>query len=225
MEPREILDKTRTMIFEHSGNDPDKWFYANRFVFARLQLDERKTKTEIKKNLLESDQPCFYCKKIFEIKTGLHLHRMDGNKGYSKENCVLMHADCHIKYHSENPNQKGSGRPRNENDEADPALLEKISKRYDSSFLYWWDISPSFETKMDQYDAIEFIKKDTLERCHVPIPAIRGYLTEQRQTTRGKGNWGIKILAKRENELAFEPGKNSDNWLFLPVVWLTESEG
>ena len=25
--------------------DPDKWWYANRFVFARLMLDERKTKS------------------------------------------------------------------------------------------------------------------------------------------------------------------------------------
>ena len=43
--PRQILEDTRQRIREHAGKDPDKWWYANRFVFARLALDERKTKT------------------------------------------------------------------------------------------------------------------------------------------------------------------------------------
>ncbi len=51
MKPKEILEMAREEIRKTAGNDPDKWFYANRFVFARLQLDERKTKTEIKRLL------------------------------------------------------------------------------------------------------------------------------------------------------------------------------
>jgi len=38
MEPREILQATRQAIYQYAGQDPDRWFYANRFVFARLQL-------------------------------------------------------------------------------------------------------------------------------------------------------------------------------------------
>jgi len=41
MEPNEILDHARQLIAEHSAGDPDKWWYANRFVFARLMLSCR----------------------------------------------------------------------------------------------------------------------------------------------------------------------------------------
>jgi len=39
MNPQGILGKTRKAISDYAGDDRDKWFYANRFVFARLQLD------------------------------------------------------------------------------------------------------------------------------------------------------------------------------------------
>jgi hypothetical protein len=29
-------------------------------------------------------------------------------------------------------------------------------------------------------------------------------------------------LAERENELAFEPGRKEDKYLFLPVIWFDE---
>ncbi len=50
-------------------------------------------------------------------------------------------------------------------------------------------------------------------------------MTEERQTTRQNGNWGIRVLdgkvLKGEDLLAFEPGsKKKGEWLFLPVVWL-----
>jgi len=68
MEPQDILNETRKAITDFAGDDPDRWFYANRFVFARLQLDERKTKTDIKKALLESNQPCHYVKATGALK-------------------------------------------------------------------------------------------------------------------------------------------------------------
>ena len=110
MEPQEILDKTRKAISDYAGNDPDKWFYANRFVFARLQLDERKTKTNVRKELLEANQLCHYCNKQFENKKGVHLHRLDGERGYSLDNCALMHSECHTKFNAENPRGKRPGR-------------------------------------------------------------------------------------------------------------------
>ena len=226
MDPQEILDKAREAIKDYAGDDQDKLFYANRFVFARLQLDERKTKTNVKKVLLEEDKPCYYCNKHIEDKSGVHLHRMDGERAYSLENCVLMHPECHKKYHTENPTNKKSGRPSKKIEEEYKApILEKESKRYDNNtFTYWWDISPGFIEKIDRYEAIEFIKSDNGERSYVPTAALKGYLTNERQTSRGKGNWGIKVLKGREGELAFEPGRKSDKWLFLPVIWLNETK-
>ncbi len=49
MKPEHILEEARKRIRDHAKRDLDKWFYANRYVFARLQLDERKTKTEVKR--------------------------------------------------------------------------------------------------------------------------------------------------------------------------------
>ena len=74
-------------------------------------------------------------------------------------------------------------------------------------------------------EAVEFAQKDTRERCIVPVEALKGFLTPDRQTSRGEGNWGIKILKDRPDELAFEPGRaTGGKWLFLPVVWLEDTE-
>jgi len=102
---------------------------------------------------------------------------------------------------------------------------KKYSQRYENkSFIYWWDISPGFLDKIDRYEAVEFVKKDTGERCYVPTAALKGYLTKERQTTRGQGNWGIKVLKDWDGELAFEPGSKSDKWLYLPIVWLNDKQ-
>lgn len=215
MTPDEILAQTREVISEHAGDDPDKWWYANRFVFGRLMLDERKTKVGAKKRLFESNQPCHYCDKPFETKKAVHLHRLDGGKGYSDGNCVLMHGDCHGKFHAEH--QGAEDRTL-----AGEAVIAKQSKRYDGmSFLYWWDITPKLAERLDKYEAVAFVCKDTGERCQVPTRALRGYLTEDRQTSRGDGNWGIKVLKNRPDELAFEPASGGE-WLFLSVVWIDE---
>ena len=100
------------------------------------------------------------------------------------------------------------------------AIVRKYSKRYQGhAFFYWWDISPGFLDTMDEYEAIEFVKKDSGQRCTVPIPAMKGYLIKERQTSRGSGNWGIKVLGNKQDELAFEPGIADNRWLFLPVIW------
>ena len=54
-EPRSILEKARNSIKKWAGKNPNKWFLGNRFVFARLQLDERKLKAKIKKELIASE--------------------------------------------------------------------------------------------------------------------------------------------------------------------------
>jgi len=212
-------------IREHAGDDPDKWFYANRYVFARLQLDERKVKTGIKRQLIESDHPCGYCGVRFESKVGLHLHRVDGTRGYSPDNCVLMHLECHERYHAEHPQRASSGQAGDDSGDPCRGTLVKYSKRYDQrTFRYWWDITPNLAASLGSYEAVEFVKKDTAERCSLPTQALSEFLKGERQTSRGAGNWGIKVLADRPDELAFEPGRRGDEWLFLPVVWLSDDE-
>jgi len=154
MNPQDILKQVRKNIRELGGEDPDKWFYANHFVYARLMLDERKTKTNIKQLLCARGNPCHYCGKDFESRKGIHLHRLDENRGYSDDNCVLMHPDCHEKFHAESPRAQRSGKTRrpflgkdsNEYRAVKKArsFVSKTSKKYnDKSFLYWWDIWPA----------------------------------------------------------------------------------
>ena len=73
-------------------------------------------------------------------------------------------------------------------------------------------------------EAVEFAKKDTRERCVVPTEVLKPFLSSDRQTSRGAGHWGIRVLNERPDELAFEPGGGSREWKFLPVVWLEEAE-
>jgi len=224
MTPRDILDQTRKLIAEHAGGDPDTWWYANRFVFARLALDERRTKTNIKKRLLDSGQPCHHCGRPFESRTGVHLHRVDADRGYSDENCVLMHGDCHQEHHANASAENGANVDQEESGGKGKVILTKWSKFHDERpFTYWWDISPSEAEKLGKYEAVEFACKDTRLRCKVPVPELRTFLLPERQTTRGDGHWGVKVLLNREDELAFEPGTGKGGkWLFLPVVWVDE---
>lgn len=221
MELDEILRQTKAMIQEYAGEDPDKLFYANRFVFARLQLLERQEKVGIKKHLLASGAPCHGCGKPFDNPKGMVVHRLDGNLAYSQENCVLMHPDCHESFHAENPSGKGGRRTTIISGNSDALkILSKSSKRYEGqAFLYWWDITPNGAESLKDYDLIEFIQKDTGESCSIPSAAIVGFLTQDRRTSRNEGNWGIKVLKERQDALAFEPGREGKNWLYLPVVW------
>ena len=94
-----ILNNARRAITRAAGDDPDRLFYLRRFVFSRLQLDERGGKTGIKDRLYERDPRCHRCKNKFEAKRGVHLHRINEDRGYTDENCVLMHAKCHREHH------------------------------------------------------------------------------------------------------------------------------
>jgi len=220
MTPKEILEQTRQLIKEYAAGDPDKWWYTNRYVFARLQLDERKTKTNIKRDLLNAGLPCHLCGKPFETKRDVHLHRLDKSKGYIKENCVLMHPDCHRKWHAEHKEEQATA-------PAGQPLASRTwrSRRYDDKpFLYWWDITPAQVARFDEIEDVEFVKKDTGERCIIPAATLKRFLTPDRQTSRSQGNWGIKILKDRPDELAFEPPTGSDDWLFLPVLWINEED-
>ena len=219
MTPKEILEQTRKMISEHAAGDDDKWWYANRFVFARLMLDERKTKASVKQKLLGTGASCHGCGKRFDTNRDVHLHRLDGDKAYSEANCVLMHPGCHRAEHAARVELAEASTGR------EPTLT-KWSKRYDDMpFVYWWDIAPALADQLADLEAVEFAKKDTKERCVVPVETLKKFLAPERQTSRGTGHWGVKVLKDRPDELAFEPGTGGDGrWSFLSVVWLEEME-
>ena len=226
MEPSGILDHVRHLIREHAGDDPDKWWYANRFVFARLMLDERKTKTAIKKNLFAANPYCHVCRKPLDGLRNVHIHRLDGDRGYSEENCVLMHGPCHQNHHRETAAVESTvpSTGMKAGAYADP-VLTKRSKRYDGSFLYWWDIPPALAAQLDRFESVEFACKDSGLLCSVAVQDLSPLLTEARRTSRGNGNWGIKVLKDHEDELAVEPGTGSTDWAYLPVIWADEEEG
>ena len=177
------------------------------------QNNVKTSKTEIKRILLNSKAKCHLCDEKFESKKNVHIHRIDGDNGYTKDNCSLMHPECHEKYHAESARRTYKKQRGN--------VLYKESELYAGTFLYWWDITPNTGEKIERYDTIEFVQKDSGYACQIPVAAIRGFLTEERKTSRGTGNWGIKVLRERPNELAFEPGYDKNGkWLFLPIVWV-----
>lgn len=218
MQPQEILERVRAMISDHAAGNPDRWWYANRYVFARLMLDERKTKAGIKQQLLDANPRCHSCAQPFDTRKNIHLHRLDGSKGYQDSNCVLMHGECHQQFHARQPADDESAREWN-------PVVTKRSKSYNNrAFLYWWDISPGLAASLKQLEAIEFVKADTGEYCSVPTPTLTKFATPERQTTRGNGNWGVRVLSDHPDELALEPGTGGAEWVFLPVVWLSQEE-
>lgn len=221
MTPEHILKELRKTIRDHASDNADKWWYTNRFVYARLQLDERNTKTKVKKKLFAERVPCHYCGEAFKTQKGVDLHRKDGGRGYSDENCVLMHPECHRKHHAENPSKKrNDGRPANVTNKKETKVLTKSSKKYtDKQFTYWWDFAPGFIDKVEQYGEVEFVQKDTGATYTISAEALAMFFTQDRRTSRGTGNWGVRVLAIRPNELAFEPGNGSGEWLMLKIDW------
>jgi len=94
----DILDCVRKAIKKVAKN-ADEEYLINRWIYARLQQDERGESKAVKKQLYEDKPLCFFCNKKFESMKGIHIHKKDGSKGYSKDNCVLCHKECHEKEH------------------------------------------------------------------------------------------------------------------------------
>jgi len=84
------------------------------------------------------------------------------------------------------------------------------------AFTQWKDDTNTLHLFLDSLDECH------TERCTVSVKELLPFLTPERQTTRGDGNWGIKVLKDRPDELAFEPPTGSDDWLFMSVTWLEE---
>jgi hypothetical protein len=95
-----ILNQARTQMDSACGEDQDFRFKVNRWVYSRLQLDERKIKTPIKKSLWRSGvRACQQCGKSFDSIKGVELHRKNSRLDYSVNNCVLLCDPCHQMLH------------------------------------------------------------------------------------------------------------------------------
>ena len=93
----EELDRIRAFLTEYADGDEDLYFYANRFIFARLQLDARKPHKRIRAALLAVSDECSACGE--KLIGRLHLRRIDSGAGYSVDNCELLYERCHEKHH------------------------------------------------------------------------------------------------------------------------------
>jgi hypothetical protein len=93
---RKILEHTRKLIMEAAGLSVDDWFYINRFVYARLQLEERAQKPAKTALFRKQDGKCYLCKKPIENLKVADIHRLNEGKWYLEEgNAVLVHRTCH----------------------------------------------------------------------------------------------------------------------------------
>ena len=74
-----------------------------------------------------------------------------------------------------------------------------------SQLLPNWVVLASLALRhRDKLGEIHFIKKDTGEKAVVKAASLLPLLTQSRQTSRGAGNWGNKVLPDRPGEVAIE---------------------
>ena len=95
---KKILDNVRQQIKKAAVEDSDNWFKINRYVYTRLQADERKTKPK-KVDLFDKQKGiCWYCKERIDSIKDTDTHRLDEKLGYGQaDQVVLVHRSCHQK--------------------------------------------------------------------------------------------------------------------------------
>lgn len=93
-----ILNHVRFLIDEFAGDDEDRRFKLNRWVYARLMQDEIRQKHPIKQQLWDSGmRTCQWCGKDFDVLKDVEIHRKESNLCYSLSNCELLCRSCHRK--------------------------------------------------------------------------------------------------------------------------------
>lgn len=101
---RQILTDVRQRISEAAQDDERFTFLLRRYVSKNLSYDERgdpqeRTKIKLEK-LSEQKGKCAYSncptpERIMTKEDEPELDRLEAIKGYTKENTVLVHHDCH----------------------------------------------------------------------------------------------------------------------------------
>lgn len=91
----EILECARQAIVEASAGDTNAWFEINRWVYSRLQLDERRKKPDKRGLSNKQHGLCWHCKKPLNDIKSTDIHRIDRGQWYIEGNVVLVHKKCH----------------------------------------------------------------------------------------------------------------------------------
>jgi len=91
-----ILSTVRDAIAHAAGDDIEKRFKLNRWIFSRMQQEEIRVKKPIKKKLWDKGaRNCRACGEPFASLKHVEIHRKDGAIGYSEANCELLCRECH----------------------------------------------------------------------------------------------------------------------------------
>ncbi len=95
---KKILEATRQMI-RNAATGEEVEFRIRRYVRIRLEHDERGKPPERKliklKKFAEQRGLCAACGKPMTLEEEPHLHRIVASRGYTAENTILIHHDCH----------------------------------------------------------------------------------------------------------------------------------
>ena len=101
---REILDQIRQRIREAAGSDSMLEFALNRYIWKNVMYDERGKPAHRKRlkhrKLAEQQGICGYPEcptpdRLMTMADEPELDRIDAPEGYTDENTVLMHHECH----------------------------------------------------------------------------------------------------------------------------------
>ena len=96
-----LLNHVNFVLDIAAGNNAELRFKLNRWVYARLQLTERRMKDPIKKQLFDAGiKACQApgCGKTFASLKNVEIHRKNNERAYSIKNCMLVCRQCHEKY-------------------------------------------------------------------------------------------------------------------------------
>jgi len=96
---KKILEATRQMIQKAAKGNEEVGFRIRRYVRTRLEHDERGKPLQRKlmklKKFAEQRGLCAVCGKPMTLEEEPHLHRIVSSRGYTAENTVLLHYQCH----------------------------------------------------------------------------------------------------------------------------------
>lgn len=100
IEAAALLNDIRQRIKDLSGHDPEIEFAYRRRIYKQLEYDERsktqKRKALQKKKWKRQDMLCGICNKPLPLEDS-ELDRLKAIDGYTEENVLLVHQDCHRK--------------------------------------------------------------------------------------------------------------------------------
>lgn len=95
---REILEEVRRLVAEKSSGDAELAWAMRRYIYIRLQHDERGNPMQRKilklKKMVSQHGACALCGCRLPER-GAELDRAETMKGYTEENTRLLCHDCH----------------------------------------------------------------------------------------------------------------------------------